>query len=167
MTVGVCVPEVHSPDLLYAGLGEVHQLFKILYLKHQLPGSWNHMTTMQFLQQVQVLLTLIHIVSSAPLFLCFKTIFSVPFVDAPRPATESLASGNTLQVSTHSHSRVNSRYLRELSLGKFIIKYENLTQLDNIGQGIYTAICYMCVLCVCVCVCVCVCDISALSKLKS
>ena len=144
MTVGICVPEVNSPDLLYAGLGEVHQLFKILYLKHQLPGSWNHMTKMQFLQQVQVLLTLIHIVSSTPLlppFFCFKTIFSVPFVVVPWPATESLASGNTL----HGRSRVDSRYLRELSLGKFIIKYENLTQLDNIGQGIYTAICYICV----------------------
>ena len=80
MTVRICTPEVHSPDLLHAGLGEVHQLFKILYLKHQLPGSWNHTTKMQFLQQVQVLLTLIHIVSSTPLlpfFLCFKILYSL------------------------------------------------------------------------------------------
>ena len=34
-----------------------------------------------------------------------------------------------------SRSRLNSRYVRELTRGKFLIKYEHLTQFENIGQG--------------------------------
>ena len=55
------------------------------------------------------------------------------FVDVAHPTTERRVLGSAL--STDSRSRVNSHYLRELTLGKFIIKYENLTQLENIGQG--------------------------------
>ena len=32
-------------------------------------------------------------------------------------------------------TRVNSHTLRELTLAKLIIKYEELSQLENIGQG--------------------------------
>ena len=32
-------------------------------------------------------------------------------------------------------SRLNSRYFRELTHGRFLIKYEHLSQLENIGQG--------------------------------
>ena len=48
------------------------------------------------------------------------------------PTTEKDVSESA---SINSRTRVNSRYLRELTLGKFIIKYENLRQLENIGQG--------------------------------
>ena len=44
-------------------------------------------------------------------------------------------------------SRVNSHFIRELTRGKFIIKYQQLTQLENIGQGICTCS-YMCAYCV-------------------
>ena len=33
-------------------------------------------------------------------------------------------------------TRLNSHYMRELSNGHFLIKYEHITQLENIGQGI-------------------------------
>ena len=35
---------------------------------------------------------------------------------------------------THRH-RLNSRCLRELTYGRFIIKFEDITLLKNIGQG--------------------------------
>ena len=35
-----------------------------------------------------------------------------------------------------SRSRPNSCYLRELTHGKFVIKYKSLSQFENIGQGI-------------------------------
>ena len=44
-----------------------------------------------------------------------------------------------------SRTRVNSQFLRELTCGKFIIRYEQLTLLDNIGQGKYCNRC-MCLL---------------------
>ena len=49
------------------GLVEMHQLVCILYMRHQLPGSWIQTTKMQFLQQVLMWLTPIHIVSSTSL----------------------------------------------------------------------------------------------------
>ena len=33
-------------------------------------------------------------------------------------------------------TRLNSHYMRELSDGQFLIKYEHITQMENIGQGI-------------------------------
>ena len=123
-------------SLLYAGLEEIHQLLK---MKHQLPGSLAQLSKMSSLQQAIMLLTQIHIVSSTyfpPSFLtCFRASFSVPCVVLPQPGTESLASRNSLQIPTHGRIRVNSSYLRELSFGKCIINYKNLTQLDYIGQG--------------------------------
>ena len=32
-------------------------------------------------------------------------------------------------------TRINSGYVRELIRGNFLIKYEEITQLDNVGQG--------------------------------
>jgi c-mer proto-oncogene tyrosine kinase/anaplastic lymphoma kinase/receptor tyrosine kinase len=49
------------------------------------------------------------------------------------PITEGHMSASALSID--SRTRVNSRYLREMTLGKFIIKYENVVQLENIGQG--------------------------------
>ena len=45
-------------------------------------------------------------------------------------------SGGALSID--SRTRVQSCYLREMTLGKFIIKYENVVQLENIGQGRYS-----------------------------
>ena len=121
----------------------MYKVLQIPYMMHQLhvpgQGNLNRITkTVPCWQQTLMLLTLIHIVSSASLLsssLVFRAIFHVPYVVVPRPATESLASGNTPHSSDHSCGRVNSRYMRELSFGRFIIKFENITQLDNIGQG--------------------------------
>ena len=41
-----------------------------------------------------------------------------------------------LGVATNT-TRPNSCYLRELSCGNFIIKCEQITQLENLGQGMY------------------------------
>ena len=35
-----------------------------------------------------------------------------------------------------NRTRLNSHYLRELTHGKFIIKSEQISQLEDIGQGI-------------------------------
>ena len=57
------------------------------------------------------------------------------YVVKTHPITEGhMHVSDTLSID--SRTRVNSRYLREMTLGRFIIKYENITQLDNIGQGI-------------------------------
>ena len=46
---------------------------------------------------------------------------------------------NTLAVDQQSsRSRLNSHHVRELTYGKFLIKYENLSQFENIGQGIHS-----------------------------
>ena len=40
--------------------------------------------------------------------------------------------------SLHPHgtrTRVASHYLRELTLGKFIVKHDDITLLDSIGEG--------------------------------
>ena len=49
----------------------------------------------------------------------------------------SQVSGSSLlgvDDGTHRH-RLNSRCLRELTRGKFVIKAKEITQLENIGQG--------------------------------
>ena len=56
------------------------------------------------------------------------------YVVETHPITEGHMSASALSID--SRTRVNSRYLREMTLGRFIIKYENITQLDNVGQGI-------------------------------
>ena len=53
--------------------------------------------------------------------------------DITGPQASRLTTQNPLSHLT----RVNSHYLRELTRGKFIIKYEQLAQLENIGQGQY------------------------------
>ena len=87
------------------------------------------MTKRSFLEQVLQIRTYI---VSTPSF-CFRGPLSVTFADEACPATERDVSESAL--STEGRTRVNSRYLRELTLGRFIIKYETLTQLENIGQG--------------------------------
>ena len=60
------------------------------------------------------------------------------------PTGVSRQSGGGSQVSSSSllrvddspqRPRLNSSYVRELIRGKFIIKSEDITQLENIGQG--------------------------------
>ena len=54
----------------------------------------------------------------------------------PHPPGRAAASSLPgVDDGTHRH-RLNSRYLRELTHGKFIIKCEEITLLENIGQGI-------------------------------
>ena len=58
----------------------------------------------------------------------------------PRPSNASRVSRSSLGVSEGANrTRLNSRYLRELTLGKVIIKYEHISQLENIGQGVVTS----------------------------
>lgn len=55
------------------------------------------------------------------------------------PANDGQVSGNS-SVGVHKgayRARLNSHYLRELNHGNFIIKYEQLTLWENIGQGMY------------------------------
>ena len=53
----------------------------------------------------------------------------------PHPPSRAIASSLLgVDDGTHRH-RLNSRYLRELTRGKFIIKFEKITLLENIGQG--------------------------------
>ena len=60
----------------------------------------------------------------------------VACVGMPHPPGRAAASSLLgVDDGTHRH-RVNSRYLRELTFGKFIIKFEEITLLENIGQGI-------------------------------
>ena len=57
------------------------------------------------------------------------------YADIPHPSGRATASSLLgADDTTHRH-RVNSRYLRELTRGKFIIKFEEITLLENIGQG--------------------------------
>ena len=60
------------------------------------------------------------------------------------PTGISLPSGGASQVRRSSlltekdgthRLRLNSSYLRELTRGRFIIKFEEITLLENIGQG--------------------------------
>ena len=67
---------------------------------------------------------------------CFSGSFSTySNVVVSCSTTESHMTGRAL---TESRTRVNSCYLRELTLGKFIITYKHITQFDIIGQGIIT-----------------------------
>ena len=76
--------------------------------------------------------------SSFPSSPCFRCIFSVLFLVVSCHTTEIGVSERAQQVTTENRTRINSRYLRELTLGKFIVQYEHLTQMDNIGQGTTT-----------------------------
>ena len=51
-----------------------------------------------------------------------------------RAATFSLQDSE-VDDGTHSY-RLNSSHLRELTRGKFIIKFQEITLLESIGQGI-------------------------------
>ena len=50
-------------------------------------------------------------------------------------AAANAISGGSLQVY-ETRPRVSSQYMRELLLGKFIVKQEDIILLDNIGEGI-------------------------------
>ena len=118
----------------------IHQNLKLLYMKQSTMAKLNQMAK-QMSSLEQVLLTLINIVNSFNLFSssfpsspCFRCIFSIPCVVVSCHTTEICVSEQ--QVTTENRTRINSCYLRELTLGKFIIQYEKITQMDNIGQGI-------------------------------
>lgn len=53
-------------------------------------------------------------------------------------------SGIQRSVNVSRQTRMNSCYLRELTLGKFIIKCDEVTLSENIGQGmsIFSSIVY-------------------------
>ena len=56
----------------------------------------------------------------------------------PRPAvmTSQVSDTSILGVDYGTRKpRPNSSYLRELTFGKFLIKCEEITMLENIGQG--------------------------------
>ena len=60
----------------------------------------------------------------------------VTYAGMPHPPGTAAAS-SLLGVGDGRHRhRLNSKYLRELTRGKFIIKFEEITLLENIGQGI-------------------------------
>ena len=49
---------------------------------------------------------------------------------------ESQVSGSSSPSVDGTHSpQFNSSYLRELTHGNFLIKFEEITELENIGQG--------------------------------
>ena len=60
-------------------------------------------------------------------------------VSAGAPCQATAAKFGSVQ-AYESRVRVHSTHLRELTRGKFIIKYENITLLDNIGEGIHCII---------------------------
>ena len=61
---------------------------------------------------------------------------STVHVGVPRPLNDSQPSRESLEVGSGSlRTRVNSHYMRELTHGQFIINHEQLTLLENIGQG--------------------------------
>ena len=57
------------------------------------------------------------------------------YVGTPHPPGRVTTSLLEVDDGRHRH-RLNSRYLRELTCGKFIIKFEEITLLESIGQGI-------------------------------
>ena len=122
----------HEPYISFLSCSVVmHQNLKILNMNQNMTEQMaKQMSSME-----QVLLTLIDIVNDIfPYFLsslCF-IIFSVPCIVA---TAEICVSESAQQVTAENRTRINSRYLRELTLGKFIIQYKNLTQMENIGQG--------------------------------
>ena len=65
---------------------------------------------------------------------CIYPIIIMPHSDVTGPEVSRL----TLENPGAQLTRVNSHFIRELIRGKFIIKYEQLTQLENIGQGMCT-----------------------------
>ena len=58
----------------------------------------------------------------------------------PRPSgiAPQVSGSSLLGVDDGTHRpRLNSRYLREMTCGRFVIKFEEITLMENIGQGIY------------------------------
>ena len=61
---------------------------------------------------------------------------STVHVGVPRPLNDAQPSRDSLEVGSGSHrTRVNSHFMRELTHGQFIINHEQLTLLENVGQG--------------------------------
>ena len=46
------------------------------------------------------------------------------------------SSKGSFSVSGESRTRVQSYYMRELTRGRFIVKYSDITLLDTIGEGL-------------------------------
>ena len=58
------------------------------------------------------------------------------YTDVPQPPVTSV-SGSSLE-GYAARMRVPSHSLRELAFGKFIVKLDDITLLDSIGEGIIT-----------------------------
>ena len=57
-------------------------------------------------------------------------------VPHPHGRASQVSGSSSLDVDDGAHRhRLNSRYLRELTRGRFIIKFEEITLLESIGQG--------------------------------
>ena len=50
-------------------------------------------------------------------------------------ATNTHALGSSEQMYENRH-RISSQYMREFTLGKFIVKQKDIMLLDSIGEGI-------------------------------
>ena len=76
----------------------------------------------------------------------FHSDFSPTGVPRPSGIASQVSGSSFLGVDDGGHRpRLHSSYLRELTRGRFIIKYEEITLLESIGQGIYVLYTCICV----------------------
>ena len=67
---------------------------------------------------------------------------NIVIIEKRSPTGIPCPSGGVSQVSGSlsddtKRRRLNSSYIRELTRGRFLIKFEEITLLENIGQGMY------------------------------
>ena len=80
---------------------------------------------MQFVKLIQILMVSIRMYSfPKKIFFAFKTALS-----------DRKKSKSSLSAAEETRARIHSNYMREMARGKFIVKSQNLTLLDTIGEG--------------------------------
>ena len=58
------------------------------------------------------------------------------YTGIPQPTRSTTDATQSLLQIHGKHTRVPSRHMRELTRGKFVVKYEDITLLEAIGEGI-------------------------------
>ena len=58
------------------------------------------------------------------------------YTGIPQPTRSTTDATQSLLQIHGKHTRVPSRHMREITRGKFVVKYEDITLLEAIGEGI-------------------------------